>query len=161
MCEEPIYLYKGDHARAEQFFTQAERIDYRSTEVRAAALDGFADLELARDNLGQCEQLLDRIDTQLPAVRGFKPSWYQISPLAIRVRLLRRQGQWSRSLEGANLGVGLAHERGDRLMECTFQVLKAEVLTDLGEFDRAVAIMSEIPALVASTANRGRGSRPR
>lgn len=145
-----IYLYKGDHPAAERLFLRASKIDYPSAEVRAAVLDGYADLELARRNLLKSEELLDQIDQQFPTTRGFKASWYQISPLALRVRLLREQANWRQSLSAADRGLDLARQRGDRSMECTFRVLKAETLIDLGRLEKAAAEMGEVAALVGS-----------
>ncbi len=144
------YLCQGDHTKAEHYFLKTSETQCDNKEVEAALLDARAELELVRGESHKCEHLLDRIERQFPITKGFKASWYQLSPFAIRVRLMRKQANWTASLELAELGLGLARERGDRLMECTFQVLKAETLIDIGELETSVRVVNEIAPLVES-----------
>lgn len=144
------HLCLGDYDQAEHHFRKATETNFGSREVRAALLDAYAELELVRGHSDACTRLLDEIETTFPIATGFQASWYQLSPLALRVRLHQSQARWTQSLQCADMGLELAQQRGDRLMVCTFQVLKADTLTSVGDLALAAKVVSEVSPLAAS-----------
>jgi DNA-binding NtrC family response regulator/tetratricopeptide (TPR) repeat protein len=114
----------------------------------SAALDGIAQIRLARGQIDEAAQLLECVSESISTPRDRRLYGYRHSQMTY-THLLMRRAEWDAALESADSLARLADESGDHLLQQIAFLTKAELLQQLGRIPEAMQTLDVVVQTLA------------
>jgi DNA-binding NtrC family response regulator/tetratricopeptide (TPR) repeat protein len=135
-----LYLATGHLDAAIDYHRRALKFVPSGGENWNGSLESLAQVSLAQGRLDECRNLLTEIDHAITCESDRQRYVYRHARIT-RSKLLLRLGEHSEALRTIDATLSVARELGDQLLGSTAQLMKAQILMDLGNRENALAIL--------------------